>query len=51
MPSGTAAEPSRRTWRRFTDAADFHEEPYSPTVTVHGRTGSNANMTQHVASD
>ncbi len=33
----------------FTDAADFHQEPYSPTVTVRGRTGSNAGMTRHVA--
>ncbi|MGB3438768.1 MAG: ATP-binding protein [Actinophytocola sp.] len=32
----------------FTDAADFHQEPYSPTVTVRGRTGSNAGMTRHV---
>lgn len=33
----------------FTDAADFHQEPYAPTVTVRGRTGSNAGMTRHVA--
>lgn len=33
----------------FTDAADFHQEPYSPTLTVRGRTGSNAGMTRHVA--
>lgn len=33
----------------FTDAADFHQDPYSPTVTVRGRTGSNAGMTRHVA--
>lgn len=33
----------------FTDAADFHQEPYSPTVTVRGRTGSNAGTTRHVA--
>jgi hypothetical protein len=32
----------------FTDAADFQQEPYSPTVTVHGRTGSNAGTTRHV---
>ncbi|WP_414635743.1 ATP-binding protein [Actinophytocola sp.] len=33
----------------FTDAADFHQEPYSPTLTVRGRTGSNAGVTRHVA--
>nr|WP_169733002.1 ATP-binding protein [Haloechinothrix halophila] len=33
----------------FTDAADFHAEPYAPTVTVRGRTGSNAGITSHVA--
>jgi AAA domain-containing protein len=33
----------------FTDAADFHQDPYSPTVTVRGRTGSNAGTTRHVA--
>ncbi|MGH3877723.1 MAG: ATP-binding protein [Actinophytocola sp.] len=33
----------------FTDAADFHQDPYAPTVTVRGRTGSNAGMTRHVA--
>ncbi|GGU79982.1 ATP-binding protein [Lentzea flava] len=32
----------------FTDAADFHQEPYSPTVTVRGRTGSNAGIKRHV---
>jgi hypothetical protein len=32
----------------FTDAADFHTEPYAPTVTVRGRTGSNAGTTRHV---
>ncbi|WP_245886150.1 ATP-binding protein [Umezawaea tangerina] len=32
----------------FTDAADFHQEPYSPTVTVRGRTGSNAGIRRHV---
>ncbi|HEX4702718.1 MAG TPA: ATP-binding protein [Pseudonocardiaceae bacterium] len=32
----------------FTDAADFHTEPYSPTVTVRGRTGSNAGIKRHV---
>nr|WP_084716317.1 ATP-binding protein [Saccharothrix syringae] len=33
----------------FTDAADFHQEPYSPTVVVRGRTGSNAGIKRHVA--
>ncbi|WP_411970362.1 ATP-binding protein [Saccharothrix longispora] len=33
----------------FTDAADFHQEPYAPTVTVRGRTGSNAGIKRHVA--
>ncbi|WP_298176361.1 ATP-binding protein [Saccharomonospora sp.] len=33
----------------FTDAADFHCEPYAPTVTVRGRTGSNAGVSRHVA--
>ncbi|WP_031467914.1 ATP-binding protein [Sciscionella sediminilitoris] len=32
----------------FTDVADFHTEPYSPTVTVRGRTGSNAGVSRHV---
>ncbi|MDQ3600531.1 MAG: ATP-binding protein, partial [Actinomycetota bacterium] len=33
----------------FTDAADFHTEPYAPTLTVRGRTGSNAGTTRQVA--
>ncbi|EID53521.1 ATP-binding protein [Saccharomonospora xinjiangensis] len=33
----------------FTDAADFHCDPYAPTVTVRGRTGSNAGVARHVA--
>ncbi len=33
----------------FTDAADFHAEPYAPTLTVRGRTGSNAGVCRHVA--
>lgn len=32
----------------FTDAADFHTEPYAPTVTVRGRTGSNAGIKRYV---
>lgn len=31
----------------FTDAADFQQDPYAPTVTVRGRTGSNAGLTRH----
>ncbi|WP_243659117.1 ATP-binding protein [Tamaricihabitans halophyticus] len=33
----------------FTDAADFYHEPYAPTVTVRGRTGSNAGVSRSVA--
>jgi hypothetical protein len=33
----------------FTEAADFHSEPYAPTLTVRGRTGSNAGVSRHVA--
>ncbi|NIJ13891.1 hypothetical protein FHU38_004235 [Saccharomonospora amisosensis] len=33
----------------FTDAADLHCDPYAPTVTVRGRTGTNAGVTRHVA--
>ncbi|MGP4015951.1 ATP-binding protein [Saccharopolyspora sp. 5N708] len=33
----------------FTDASDMHQDPYSPTVTVRGRTGSNAGVTRHLA--
>ncbi|MCU1686124.1 MAG: hypothetical protein JWQ81_6863 [Amycolatopsis sp.] len=33
----------------FTDAADFHSDPYAPTVTVRGRTGSNAGVSRHLA--
>lgn len=33
----------------FTDAADFHTEPYAPTVAVRGRTGSNAGLKRFVA--
>nr|WP_326469271.1 ATP-binding protein [Actinophytocola sp.] len=32
----------------FTDAADYHQEPYAPTLTVRGRTGSNAGVERHV---
>jgi hypothetical protein len=49
MPAvpGAAWEPEDLA--SFTDAADFHQEPYSPTVTVRGRTGSNAGVNRHVA--
>ncbi|MBB5156154.1 ATP-binding protein [Saccharopolyspora phatthalungensis] len=33
----------------FTDASDMHQDPYAPTVTVRGRTGSNAGITRHLA--
>lgn len=33
----------------FTDASDMHQDPYAPTVTVRGRTGSNAGVTRHLA--
>ncbi|RLK54734.1 AAA domain-containing protein [Actinokineospora cianjurensis] len=48
MPAvpGAAWEPEDLA--SFTDAADFHQDPYSPTVTVRGRTGSNAGVTRHV---
>ncbi|QUH01159.1 ATP-binding protein [Saccharopolyspora erythraea] len=44
---GSAWEPEDLA--SFTDASDMHQEPYSPTVTVRGRTGSNAGVTRHVA--
>ncbi|APU23137.1 putative ATPase [Actinoalloteichus sp. GBA129-24] len=52
-PRNMPAVPSD-TWEpedlaSFTDAADLHQDPYAPTVTVRGRTGSNAGMTRHVA--
>ncbi|MGH3873313.1 MAG: ATP-binding protein [Pseudonocardiaceae bacterium] len=43
---GTTWEPEDLA--SFTDAADFHAEPYAPTLTVCGRTGSNAGITRHV---
>jgi hypothetical protein len=51
-PRNLPAVPSA-TWEpedlaSFTDAADFHTEPYAPTVTVRGRTGSNAGVKRHV---
>ncbi|HEY1574140.1 MAG TPA: ATPase, partial [Pseudonocardiaceae bacterium] len=52
-PRNLPAVPSA-TWEpedlaSFTDAADFHTEPYAPTVTVRGRTGSNAGIKRYVA--
>ncbi|HEV7978417.1 ATP-binding protein [Amycolatopsis sp.] len=49
MPAvpGSAWEPEDLA--SFTDAADFHSEPYAPTLTVRGRTGSNAGVSRHVA--
>ena len=49
MPAvpGSAWEPEDLA--SFTDAADFHAEPYAPTLTVRGRTGSNAGVSRHVA--
>jgi hypothetical protein len=44
---GTAWEPEDLA--SFTDAADFHAEPYAPTLTVRGRTGSNAGIARHLA--
>ena len=43
---GTAWEPEDLA--SFTDAADFHAEPYAPALTVRGRTGSNAGVTRHL---
>ena len=43
---GTTWEPEDLA--SFTDAADFHTEPYAPTLTVRGRTGSNAGIARHV---
>ncbi|SDZ37856.1 AAA-like domain-containing protein [Amycolatopsis xylanica] len=49
MPAvpGAAWEPEDLA--SFTDAADFHADPYAPTVTVRGRTGSNAGVSRHLA--
>ncbi|AXB47214.1 ATP-binding protein [Amycolatopsis albispora] len=49
MPAvpGAAWEPEDLA--SFTDAADFHADPYAPTVTVRGRTGSNAGVTRQLA--
>ncbi|MBN6036801.1 ATP-binding protein [Amycolatopsis sp. 195334CR] len=49
MPAvpGAAWEPEDLA--SFTDAADFHADPYAPTLTVRGRTGSNAGVTRNLA--
>ena len=49
MPAVPGADWEPEDLASFTDAADFHQDPYSPTVTVRGRTGSNAGVTRHVA--
>lgn len=48
MPAVPGADWEPEDLASFTDAADFHQEPYSPTLTVRGRTGSNAGVTRHV---
>ena len=49
MPAvpGAAWEPEDLA--SFTDAADYYADPYAPTVTVRGRTGSNAGVSRHLA--
>ncbi|EHY90410.1 ATP-binding protein [Saccharomonospora azurea] len=49
MPAVPGSEWEPEDLASFTDAADFHCEPYAPTVTVRGRTGSNAGVSRHVA--
>ncbi|GAA1969642.1 ATP-binding protein [Amycolatopsis minnesotensis] len=49
MPAVPGAEWEPEDLASFTDAADFHAEPYAPTLTVRGRTGSNAGVLRHVA--
>lgn len=54
MPGGSGPDVAGAVWEPedlagFTDAADFHQEPYSPTVVVRGRNGSNAGIQRHVA--
>jgi hypothetical protein len=49
MPAVPGATWEPEDLASFTDAADFHTEPYAPTVTVRGRTGSNAGIKRHVA--
>ncbi|WP_290058081.1 ATP-binding protein [Amycolatopsis solani] len=49
MPAGPGAAWEPEDLASFTDAADFYAEPYAPTVTVRGRTGSNAGVSRHLA--
>ncbi|WP_374727394.1 ATP-binding protein [Haloactinomyces albus] len=49
LPAVPGAEWEPEDLASFTDAADMHQEPYAPTTTVRGRTGSNAGVTRHVA--
>ncbi len=49
MPAVPGAEWEPEDLASFTDAADFHAEPYAPTLTVRGRTGSNAGVRRHLA--
>jgi hypothetical protein len=48
LPAAPGASWEPEDLASFTDAADFHTEPYAPTVTVRGRTGSNAGVDRHV---
>lgn len=49
LPAAPGAAWEPEDLASFTDAADFHAEPYAPTLTVRGRTGSNAGTVRHVA--
>ncbi|MGB8962105.1 MAG: ATP-binding protein [Pseudonocardiaceae bacterium] len=48
LPAAPGATWEPEDLASFTDAADFHTEPYAPTLTVRGRTGSNAGIDRHV---
>ncbi len=48
LPAAPGATWEPEDLASFTDAADFHTEPYAPTLTVRGRTGSNAGTTRQV---
>jgi len=48
LPAAPGATWEPEDLASFTDAADFHTEPYAPTLTVRGRTGSNAGIARHV---
>ncbi|SDP65013.1 AAA-like domain-containing protein [Actinopolyspora xinjiangensis] len=49
LPATPGGEWQPEDLASFTDAADMHQEPYAPTVTVRGRTGSNAGVSRQVA--